>query len=67
MANCIESCIRGIFSTEESGGIGRNVTYAFFAQGIALLSGFVMTLIVPKMLGVTEYAHWQLFFFTQVT
>lgn len=63
MANCIKSCMRGIFSTEESGGIGRNVTYAFFAQGIALLSGFVMTLIVPKMLGVTEYAHWQLFLF----
>lgn len=55
--------IQGFFSTQETGGISRNVTYAFFAQGIALLSGFVMTLIVPKMLGVTEYAHWQLFLF----
>lgn len=55
--------LRKFFSTEEAGGIGRNVTYAFVAQGVALLSGFVMTLIVPKMLGVTEYAHWQLFLF----
>lgn len=55
--------LRALVSTEEAGGMGRNVTYAFAAQGIALLSGFVMTLIVPKMLGVTEYAHWQLFLF----
>lgn len=55
--------LRALVSTEETGGVVRNVTYAFVAQGIALLSGFVMTLIVPKMLGVTEYAHWQLFLF----
>ena len=58
-----EDRLRALVSTEETGGVGRNVTYAFVAQGIALLSGFVMTLIVPKMLGVTEYAHWQLFLF----
>ena len=58
-----KDCLRALVSTEETEGVGRNVTYALIAQGIALLSGFVMTLIVPKMLGVTEYAHWQLFLF----
>lgn len=59
----VKDRLRALVSTEETGGVGRNVTYAFVAQSIALLSGFVMTLIVPKMLGVTEYAHWQLFLF----
>lgn len=59
----VKDRLRTLVSTDEAGGVGRNVIYAFVAQGIALLSGFVMTLVVPKMLGVTEYAHWQLFLF----
>lgn len=63
MVEIIKKMLRPCFSTVEYGGVGSNVTYAFFAQGIALLSAFIMTLIVPKMIGVTEYAHWQLFLF----
>ena len=55
--------IKGLFSVEEKGGIASNVAYAFAAQGIALVSSFLMTLVVPKLLGVLEYAYWQLFVF----
>lgn len=55
--------LKGLFSVEERGGIASNVAYAFAAQGIALVSSFLMTLVVPKLLGVLEYAYWQLFVF----
>lgn len=55
--------LAGLFSVEEKEGLASNVSYAFVSQAIALGSSFVMSLIVPKVLGVTEYAHWQLFLF----
>lgn len=63
MNNRFISAIRSLFSVEEKGGITSNVAYAFAAQGIALISSFLMTLVVPKYLGVLEYAYWQLFIF----
>ena len=50
-----------IFSTEEKGGFGSNLTYAVVAQGIGLLSSVLTSLVLPKFLGVDDYAYWQLF------
>ena len=50
-----------IFSTEEQGGFGGNLAYAIIAQGIGLLSSMLTSLILPKYLGVEDYAYWQLF------
>lgn len=40
-----------------------NVIFAFAAQGLSLILSFLMSLIVPKVLGVEEYGYWQLFLF----
>lgn len=40
-----------------------NALVAFSAQGISLVVSFVMSLLVPKVLGVTSYGYWQLFIF----
>lgn len=40
-----------------------NLIYAFTAQGISLILSFLMSLIVPKLLGVREFGYWQLFIF----
>lgn len=50
-----------IFSTEEKGGFGRNLAYAIVAQGIGLLTSVLTSLVLPKFLGVDDYAYWQLF------
>lgn len=50
-----------IFSTEERGGISGNLVYAVVAQGIGLLSSVLTSLVLPKFLGVEDYAYWQLF------
>ena len=50
-----------IFSTEERGGITGNLAYAVIAQGIGLLSSILTSLVLPKFLGVEDYAYWQLF------
>lgn len=50
-----------IFSTEEKGGFGSNLVYAIVAQGIGLLSSVLTSLVLPKFLGVDDYAYWQLF------
>lgn len=50
-----------IFSTEEKGGFGSNLAYAIVAQGIGLLSSVLTSLVLPKFLGVNDYAYWQLF------
>lgn len=63
MRKRLDSAVRSVFSVEEKGGISSNVGYAFISQAISLASSFVMSLIVPKALGVEEYAHWQLFLF----
>ncbi len=41
----------------------KNILYAFLAQGIALFLSVLMSLIVPKILGVEQYSYWQLFIF----
>ncbi len=50
-----------IFSTEERNGLVGNLAYAIIAQGIGLLSSILTSLVLPKVLGVDEYAYWQLF------
>ena len=50
-----------IFSTEERGGIAGNLAYAVVATGIGLLSSTLTSLVLPKFLGVEDYAYWQLF------
>ena len=41
----------------------KNFSYAFTAQGVSYHISIVTGLIVPKLLGVDEYAYWQLFVF----
>lgn len=41
----------------------KNLGAAFAAQGISFLASVVMSLLVPKILGVVEYGYWQLFIF----
>lgn len=43
--------------------LAKNAAVAFAAQGISLFASVAMSLIVPKVLGVTTYAYWQLFVF----
>lgn len=50
-----------IFSTKETGGFANNLAYAVVAQGVGLLSSVLTSLILPKFLGVEDYAYWQLF------
>jgi len=40
-----------------------NLKLALTAQGISLLFSILMSLIVPKMLGVEQFSYWQLFIF----
>lgn len=40
-----------------------NFSIALIAQGTGLLLGFVLSLIIPKILSVSEYGYWQLFVF----
>lgn len=53
--------MKSVFSTEENEGLGRNLIFATLSQGVGLLSSILMSLIVPKVLGVEDYAYWQLF------
>ena len=39
-----------------------NLTYAFLAQFLSLMLSVLMSLIVPKLLGVEQFAYWQLFY-----
>lgn len=41
----------------------KNIFYAFSANGISMIISVVMTLVVPKLLGVKEYSYWQLYIF----
>lgn len=43
--------------------LATNALVAFSAQGISLAVSFVMSLLVPKVLGVASYGYWQLFVF----
>jgi len=40
-----------------------NILYAFAAQGLSMALSVLMSLIVPKMLGVEQFSYWQLFIF----
>lgn len=40
-----------------------NTLVAFAAQGVSMLVSVVMSLLVPKVLGVETYGYWQLFVF----
>lgn len=40
-----------------------NLTYAFLAQFLSLMLSVLMSLIVPKLLGVEQFSYWQLFIF----
>lgn len=41
----------------------RNLLAAFSAQGISLLLSVMMSLVIPRYLGVEQYSWWQLFIF----
>ena len=41
-------------------GIVKNLSYSVLANGTNTLISMILVLIVPKILGVTEYAYWQL-------
>ncbi|WP_249629884.1 lipopolysaccharide biosynthesis protein [Streptococcus uberis] len=41
----------------------KNLLAAFSAQGVSLLISILMSLFVPKILGITEFSYWQLFIF----
>ncbi|MGF9891933.1 hypothetical protein ABEX78_25040 [Priestia megaterium] len=40
-----------------------NLIYTFGSQGISLILSVILTLLMPKQLGVTEFGYWQLFLF----
>lgn len=40
-----------------------NIIYAFSVQGLSLMLSLIMSLVLPKVMGVKEYAYWQLFLF----
>lgn len=40
-----------------------NLVYAFGSQFISLTLSLIMSLIVPKFIGITEFGYWQLFIF----
>lgn len=42
-----------------------NAGTAFSAQGVAMALSIIQTMLVPKLLGSTQYGYWQLFLFYQ--
>lgn len=43
--------------------LASNALTAFAAQGVSMVASLVMSLLVPKVLGVETYGYWQLFVF----
>ncbi len=41
----------------------KDIAVAFAAQGAVFLCSVIMSFFVPKVLGVVDYAYWQLFIF----
>ena len=41
----------------------KNFSYAFMANVVTMLISVVMTLFLPKILGIEEYSYWQLYLF----
>ncbi|MEK5026365.1 oligosaccharide flippase family protein [Paenibacillus sp. FSL M7-1046] len=46
-----------------SNSVINNVMYAFIAQGFSFLLSLLMSVVVPKILGIEEFSYWQLFVF----
>ena len=44
----------------------QDLVYTFAAQGMNVLLNLVLTLVVPKILGVEDYSYWQLFIFYSI-
>ena len=40
-----------------------NFSVAIISQGVGFILSAITALIVPKVLGITEYGYWQLFIF----
>lgn len=40
-----------------------NLSYAFWAQGLSLGVSIILSFILPKFIGVSEFGYWQLFIF----
>ena len=48
------------------GTLKKNLLYAFGSQAIQLIRSVIVSLLIPKILGIQEYGFWQLFiFYTQ--
>lgn len=45
------------------GDLVKNLKLAILAQSINVIFSFVVSLILPKILGVEQYSYWQLFVF----
>ncbi|MGG7201268.1 oligosaccharide flippase family protein [Clostridium butyricum] len=45
------------------GNFKRNLIFAIIAQGTSTLLSILITIILPKMMGVEQFAYWQLFIF----
>lgn len=50
----------GLLNKDE---LRRNFKAAFLSQGISMLLSIITSLVVPKVLGVTQFGYWQLFTF----
>ncbi len=40
-----------------------NLLYSFFAQGVSMCLSIMMSLLIPKLLGIEDFGYWQLFLF----
>lgn len=52
-----------MFELKEKRGFGSNIIYAVAAQAVQLVSSALMSILVPRVLGVADYSYWQLFVF----
>ena len=43
--------------------IAKDMVFAVFAQGLSTAVSVILTLLLPKVLGVAEFGYWQLFIF----
>lgn len=43
--------------------IAKDMAFAVFAQGLSTAVSVILTLLLPKILGVAEFGYWQLFIF----
>lgn len=56
--------IQGQVVTERaSSNFFRHVLYVFGSQAIVLFSGLIKVLVIPVLLGLTDYGYWQIYIF----